>query len=527
MIPKTALFLLLLLTLPLASASIGCEENGEILKCWNEGTIAPNGTTYFNITSGLLQQANTIDRLKDVTYYYGISRNVSGIFTFWGLDDIPADYLYYSDELSYWYAESWKDIHIGAFRGFGRKLNVQELYDDYVRMKYYFESERDFNGDYYFTTAMIDQDAGSDGIPDFLIIELANGSFLNWPMNVSWYNITENVIDVSIHGTYSYHLLFPEPITLIFDNTLNKVNGDLYFLHHIGNVEEDVLYDFTQYWIDVSCSINCGFGCSTTVYFTGINETIYITQNVSTFLKYNWLCIFGGSCIYSADCALDIEYNTSSDWEKLTDSTNTPIECYDPSCSLKVSDITKNVYYDYNLTGNKYRENDLRASISGYYPTINTSVDVVKIFTTLWLPPNNENRTAYFTEGNWWANLSANASVVNPENMTSYIKVNSTSIEENYTFYGANFTQNITLNSSGNWTWDVLACKDDFCWLSTMGAWSFFIDEAQPPPPPPPPPLAEEEETDEDIVYFFLIGGILFVVAMFIHSRYIWGDWIF
>lgn len=367
-----ALFLFLVAFLLLAGnivyGSIGCIEQNELLKCWNEGSIALNGTTYFNMTSGLLQQANTPERLKDVTYYYGLSRNISGSFYFWGLDEIPAGISYHSDNLTYYWAKSQEEIHIGAFTGYASKNNSQNLNDDYVLMNYTFMGNRQLTGQYFFTTAMIDMDISRDNKTEYLIIGLSNGSYLNWPMNQSWYNITENVTDVSVHGNFSYHLLFPEPITLIFDNTLNKVNGDLYFLHYIGSIEKEKYYHYGQYWIDPPCSISCDPATTVIITYSPGFTDIYIDEVKSDDCKYRILSFGGGGCSFSPGCSLQIDRNISSTYTILNNIATNQIRCYGQSfCNLYISAIDINVFYDYNITGYLTGQARTGCSISGYY----------------------------------------------------------------------------------------------------------------------------------------------------------------
>jgi hypothetical protein len=292
------------------SQKIGITEyENNYLLAWNQGGIA--NETYFNISSGLIQHANKLDRLPDISYVFGYARKTGLTYSFIGLDSIPASVFYNTDFLSYWYAQS--NFSVGQHSFF--KNNSQGVSDTFVSMSFSYKSSNAILGNSYFATGIRRLDIGSDGVSEYIVVNLGNGSseiVYNQSGIKEWVNVTSVFISAFEVG-YTFNIQFPKGVIMQYNHTSTSTNGDLTFLDYIGVVSAGVPYNFSYFWIDATCRVFCDDGYSPSWSWTMAKNVtaIYVQENQT----YNLSCKYHddtGHCVFDGSCSIYPQVNNGS-----------------------------------------------------------------------------------------------------------------------------------------------------------------------------------------------------------------------
>lgn len=458
-----------------ALAGIGCDQAGDYLHCFNSGNVAPD--TYYKISSGFLQHANTIGRMADVTYTYGYGRVSGGVPTIFGTNIIPNVLKNATDNTTYYWADSSYTQIQGGDTFTLHKNHTQNLTSDYVQITFTFKSDRRITGDNYFFHGFRNLDVAQDGKADLVTIILENGSLEQY--NMSGLNnfsgrLNKIVLDGG-PGTYSYVIDFKKNVSFWYNNSHN-INGDWLFGEYIGTINADQLYKYSYDWIDASCQITCALGASITVTDGAEFDTIDEYQTKSRTCRWTLFSLGGAKCTISNDCGLAIEENkTISSWFVITSTSNQGLRCGNAtSCSKQANLLKSNQPYTFNLSGYipppeiNNKETQTRCSISGQLPDIDFKVTTYLIYPniTVWTPPNNTR----INQTNPSAIFGCNWSGGDPPD-TLTLLFNDTL---NYTqSANTNLSRNVTFDSYACYIWTCQACEYGHCHYALNGNFTF------------------------------------------------------
>lgn len=452
--------------------------NNSMILTWNQGMIA--NETYFNKSMGLLQHANTIERSDDVTYIYGIARNVSGTMAYWGMESNPGGIITNKTDFSTYY---WLNNRIVRTNGPGQftldKNHSQNLNDDHVTISFVASANRDYSGEFYVSHGFRNLDINNDKVSETFNFVHGNGSLETWDNRSGdfWFdNVTRIVIDGGV-GSYSYDLNFSLGVKMRINHSSPSTNPDITFYSYIGNIVRDQVYKYEYKWIDAVCSSSCPLNCVIQGTQTNISDGQYsqgtFFKNVGCrYMSIGLSCGISG-CTVSADCRMEWRQyiNGYSDNTLITyNDTNNQFKCANsPSCFN--TSMSNAVYKYQNLISSAVGETDMEcfqqygasSFAGGGFSNFIISREDVDLF--LDVPTNARNESNNWTvfRSNWTGNKS-------PDNMSLYI--NNTL---NYTQGGGNnLTTNLSWDYFASWTWGVLACYSHNCVYAQLGNRSFF-----------------------------------------------------
>lgn len=502
-----------------ADSQIGIIDAGTYYKAWNNGPVA--NVTYFDKDSGMAQLSNELNRFGDVTYFYGVARNMSGTWRYYSTDDLPVNMSIYSDNLSYYWAVGYKSFGLSG-SWFLQNNNSQKLYDELVSIEFQLVAPRNFLGEYYFIRQLRNMDVEQDGIGETIILTDRQG-LQQWAWNKTETKTFNDIVKVEIHGlVYHYDMVFQKPQLVVYNKSSStKVNGDLSFFEYIGNVQANRTYVFQHNWMDAfPCVINCFPGCSVNIQQNASHIRITQGQKVSeTRVRYQVFCIGESGVCTLTDCYMGIVSNHSVlamqqyQWvvEKNPDY---PLACFDNTCKLEPS----TTYKRFNSTGSQkgiYRGwgaciagseigNASGCTVKAVDFWVNVTVQGINV--TLIHPPNRTNTS----NSSVFFSMQANRSI---DNCSLYL--NNTF---NYTM-AANFSGNILFGCPwlGNWT--GLCCFSNNCawdWQGNFSLYTYCLPSAPAHRVEVPQKRRDSMKLDDGLVY--LIGGgiVVFMSLIFI-----------
>lgn len=443
--------------------------NNSMILTWNQGRIA--NETYFNKSTGLLQHANTIERSDDVTYIYGIARNVSGTMAYWGMESNPGGTITNKTDFSTYY---WLNNRIVRTNGPGQftldKNHSQNLNDDHVTISFVASANRDYSGEFYVSHGFRNLDINNDKVSETFNFVHGNGSLETWDNRSGdfWFdNVTRIVIDGGV-GSYSYDLNFSLGVKMRINHSSPSTNPDITFYSFIGNIVRDQVYKYEYKWIDAVCSISCsGLGSVVVTDELSFDEILEFETKERRCKYYILRPDRTSNCSISNDCNLQIDRNlTSVAWTVITSTANAPLRCANQtSCVKQANIIPQNTYYTFNLSGympvpqTDVKTTMTRCSISGQIPDFEFEVFtyLLKINVTLWTPANNTqiNNTVP------WSVFGCNWTGPSPNTMSLLFNGSS-----NYTTGGnpaSNISQNVTFDFYSCLNWTCQGCKFGHC----------------------------------------------------------------
>jgi len=475
-----ALFMALLAVLYVdrAYGDVGCEYyNSTVIRCENEGDIEP--VTFIEASRGIQMANNLTERFDWLIYDLGLWYEGAGgnpiIISFY---DLPFDFLgIESDNLTYW-SLSWRANFTAGQKKANFTYTLSQRADDNMvnwtaTLKTGSVGWTAFNRSVHFWRSMKDINIDLDGDVDNITFMNGSEQIDQGLNNSNFYNATG--AGITVYDTDTNHKVFwwREDYNHTRQITI-KNNSNVWISRETYSaIKPNKTYFMIEWWIDVEdCTITCGAGASFAVYAQlggGADTTLYVTENDFDAMecKYSVFEFFPPNTCTFADCYLMIEYNESTtNWAILSNITSTPVECFDVYCRYSMDNLAKNTWYEYNLTGLKVGENDLRCSISGNDGTSATGWTVTKTFVELWHPEDNHDMSltnySYF-KANW--------TVTAPDNMSLYLNdtLNDTQVGS-----ATNYTNNVSFESSGYgcWEWDIYSCIDHFCYWSDNGNWT-------------------------------------------------------